>query len=94
MSIDRDCSYYNWGGDSNDPSRPSYPREYGARCEHHDAFFVRNSLKEEPTPNCSTCKKSRRDFRTLDHNVKKTAGQKVKGERTRVHRKEDVFISR
>lgn len=39
-------------------------------------------------------KKYRRNLRALDHNNKKTIGQKIEEKQPRVHRKEDVFISR
>ena len=31
-----DCKYYNW---NDNPDYPSYPREYGARCERFKMFF-------------------------------------------------------
>ena len=48
-----DCYYYNWGGDGT-KERPSYPREYGAKCEYYDEFFrlyTGGVLK----PNCDEC---------------------------------------
>jgi hypothetical protein len=49
------CYYYNWGGDS-DKGYPSYPREYGARCEFHKEFF---SEKDGIIiPHCSSCSES------------------------------------
>ena len=44
------CQYYNWGGTG---KYPSYPREYGARCEFFGKFFTRDKDKLEP--NCSEC---------------------------------------
>jgi len=47
-----DCKFYNWGGTD---KHPSYPREYGARCEKYNEFFYRNddNILE---PNCYSCK--------------------------------------
>jgi len=52
----RDCLFYNWGGDYRNPKRPTYPREYGARCECHDKFFIREGNQySELQPNCHKC---------------------------------------
>jgi hypothetical protein len=50
--LNRACIYYNWGGDGT-KERPSYPREYGARCERYNMFFSR--MKSGANPDCSTC---------------------------------------
>lgn len=50
----RDCYFYNWGGDCS-KGRPSYPREYGARCEFNNVFFERHYLTGDLIPDCSTC---------------------------------------
>lgn len=44
------CTFYNWGGTH---GHPSYPREYGARCEKHGVFF--SEKDGEITPNCEKC---------------------------------------
>lgn len=49
----RGCRFYNWG------NNPSYeypaPREYGARCEKHDAFFLRREHDGPLEPDCAKC---------------------------------------
>jgi len=50
----RDCYFYNWGGDHT-KNRPSYPREYGARCEFYKEFFTRDRLGAGLEPNCDEC---------------------------------------
>ena len=47
------CYYYNWGG--GEEGRPSYPREYGARCEYFDEFFKARSFGKIINPNCKVC---------------------------------------
>jgi hypothetical protein len=54
-----DCPYYNMGGDGS-KERPSYPTEYGARCEKHNEFFSVPS-SGVLTPNCFACTGERLD---------------------------------
>jgi len=49
----RGCPFYNWGDNPN-YSYPA-PREYGARCEKHGAFFLRREHKAALEPDCSRC---------------------------------------
>lgn len=55
-----ECKYYNWGGSIHRKEGkviadyPSYPREYGARCEAHNQFFTR--VDGKLTPCCPKCK--------------------------------------
>lgn len=44
------CKFYNW---NDNLDYPSYPREYGARCEHHNEFFSKASGQLKP--DCQTC---------------------------------------
>lgn len=54
--IKRECQYYNWG------NNPHYdypaPREYGARCEKHNAFFAQGSAQGPLNPDCSGCQEA------------------------------------
>jgi len=49
----RDCYFYNYGGDL-DKGFDTYPIEYGARCEMHKEFFYRNK-NNILIPNCYKC---------------------------------------
>lgn len=57
---DSECRYYNWGGsihrlgDRIIADYPSYPREYGARCEYYQKFFIKDSLGRM-LPCCKFC---------------------------------------
>ncbi len=46
-----DCKHYNWG---NSPDYPSYPREYGARCERFKIFF--RETNGRMLPDCERCR--------------------------------------
>jgi len=50
----KECKYYNYGGDGTN-ARPSYPTEYGARCEKYKEFFYMD--KNKLVPNCYNCTK-------------------------------------
>lgn len=54
-TINRKCAHYNWGGDD---IYPSYPKEYGARCEFFDIFFVVRS-GGGIFPDCTNCPENR-----------------------------------
>jgi len=47
------CYYYNHGGNLS-RGYTSYPTEYGARCEKHNAFFTQKDNKI--IPSCEECK--------------------------------------
>jgi len=48
------CYYFNWGG--GDEGRPSYPQEYGARCEKQKMFFpFPVFLGRNPREECKGC---------------------------------------
>ena len=46
-----DCKYYNW---NDNPDYPSYPREYGARCERFKMFFRQTNGRM--LPDCEGCR--------------------------------------
>ena len=46
-----DCQFYNW---NDNPDYPSYPREYGARCERYKLFFMQSNGRI--IPDCEGCK--------------------------------------
>lgn len=48
------CEHYNFGGDGTN-KKPSYPTEYGARCELFDIFFGQDK-NGNLIPNCYRCK--------------------------------------
>lgn len=48
----RDCFYYDW---NSNPRCPSYPREYGARCDFFKKFFAEEYHTDKITPDCETC---------------------------------------
>lgn len=65
---DRNCPYYNWGGTRH---YPSYPREYGARCEYHNLFFQSNQ------PDCTNC--PHKHPQTLQIQIEVPSGPLCKG---------------
>ena len=46
-----DCEYYNW---NDNPDYPSYPKEYGARCERLKIFF--RMTNGRLLPDCRECR--------------------------------------
>ncbi len=58
----RDCYYYNFGGNPN--FEYHCPAAYGPRCEYHDKFFSAFTLDHETkeyiglNPSCKACEKN------------------------------------
>ena len=64
--IKRDCYYYNWGGNMK-KKFPTYPREYGVRCEKNNKFFTSDG-DHGYAPSCYLCKHYKKDENEKEKN--------------------------
>ena len=61
-----DCKYYNW---NDNPDYPSYPKEYGARCERYKLFF--RETNGRLLPDCRECREYKKKMEINEGSEKK-----------------------